>query len=190
MPDLRDGESLDVPGSGGATYTIKNVGGVYACNCMAWRTQSLPVDRRTCKHIRRLRGDAAEDARVGLRAAPPKPTARPGKTARPAPTPPVVVLPNPPAALTLPAPQDAEAIVSAYQFVAGRLTGLLCRLGDGQGVGVAAGLSDRDRDCPPPVGGVVGLRFAQVSATGVPVAAAYAGARADDAEPLPLPPRP
>ena len=56
MPDLRDGESVDVPGSTG-TYTIKNVGGVYACSCMAWRTQSVPVDRRTCKHLRRLRGD-------------------------------------------------------------------------------------------------------------------------------------
>lgn len=186
MPDLRDGESLDVPGSNGAVYTIKNVGGVYACNCMAWRTQSAPVDRRTCKHLRRLRGDAAEDARVGLRAAPPKPVNKPGK---PSPAPPPVTLPNPPPALTLSAAVEADAIVTAYQFVGGKLTGLLCRLGDGQAVGIAAGLADRDRDCPPPVGGIVGLRFREVSATGVPVGASYAGVRGDDAETLPLPPR-
>jgi len=181
MPDLRDGESLDVPGSGGAVYTIKNVGGVYACSCMAWRTQSAAADRRTCKHLRRLRGDAAEDARVGLRAAPPKPSAKA------APAPPPVTLPNPAAARTLPAAVDADAIVTAYQFGSGKLTGLLCRLGDGQAVGVAAGFADRDRDCPPPVGAVVGLRFRQLSATGVPVGATFAGARPDDAPTLPLP---
>jgi hypothetical protein len=190
MPDLRDGESMNVPGSDGAVYTIKNVGGVYACNCMAWRTQSAPVDRRTCKHLRRLRGDAAEDARVGLRAAPPKPAAKATKAGKPAPPPPPVVLPNPVAALSLPASQEADAIVTAYQLAAGRLAGLLCRLGDGQAVGVAAGFADRDRDCPPPVGGIIGLRFQKVSATGVPVGASYAGLRGDDADTLPLPPRP
>lgn len=183
MPDLRDGESIDVPGSNGAVYTIKNVGGVYACNCMAWRTQSAAVDRRTCKHLRRLRGDAAEDARVGLRAAPPKP----GKPGKPAPAPPPVTLPNPAVARTLAAAVEADAIVTAYQFGAGKLTGLLCRLGDGQAVGVAAGLADRDRDCPPAVGAIVGLRFQKLSATGVPVGASYAGARPDDAPALPLP---
>lgn len=187
MPDLRDGESIDVPGSDGARYTIKNVGGVYACNCMAWRTQSAPVDRRTCKHLRRLRGDAAEDARVGLRAAPPKPSSKPGK---PAPAPLPVTLPNPPAALTLPAATEADAIVTAYQFAGGRLAGLLCRLGDGQSVGIAAGLAERDRDCPPPVGGIVGLKFQKVSATGVPVGASFAGLRGDDADTRPMPPRP
>ncbi len=180
MPDLRDGEALDVPGSNGATYTIKNVGGVYACTCMAWRTQSAAADRRTCKHIRRLRGDAAEDARVGLRAAPP----RPGKAT---PAAPHVALPTPVAARTLPAAVEADAIVTAYQFTTGRLTGLLCRLGDGQAVGVAAGFADRDRDCPPPVGAIVGLRFRHLSATGVPVGATFAGARPDDAPARPLP---
>ncbi|QDU19041.1 hypothetical protein [Urbifossiella limnaea] len=180
MPDLRDGESLDVPGSNGAVYTIKNVGGVYACTCMAWRTQSAAVDRRTCKHLRRLRGDAAEDARVGLRAAPPKPSAKGGK---PSPAPPPVTLPNPAAAHTLPAPVEADAIVTAYQFAGGRLIGLLCRLGDGQAVGVSSGLADH----PPAVGSIVGLRFQKLSATGVPVAAGFAGARTDDAATLPVP---
>ncbi len=183
MPDLRDGESIEVPGSDGSVYTIKNVGGVYGCSCPAWRTQSAAVDRRTCKHIRRLRGDAAEDARVGVRAAPPKP----GKAGKPAPAPPHVTLPNPVAARTLAAAVEADAIVTAYQFGGGKLTGLLCRLGDGQAVGVAAGFADRDRDCPPPVGAVVGLRFRQLSATGVPVGATFAGARPDDAPALPLP---
>jgi DNA ligase-1 len=41
------------------------VGGVYSCTCPAWRNQSLHPDRRTCKHLRKLRGDAAEEARIG-----------------------------------------------------------------------------------------------------------------------------
>ena len=65
MPDLRDGESTGIQGSGSRPYVLKNVGGVYSCSCPAWRNQSLPIERRTCKHLRKLRGDAAEEARLG-----------------------------------------------------------------------------------------------------------------------------
>jgi DNA ligase-1 len=81
MADLNDGESVAVQGSGPRPYVLKNVGGVYSCSCAAWRNQSLPVERRTCKHLRNLRGDAAEQARVGgALPAPPK-AAGPGSTA-------------------------------------------------------------------------------------------------------------
>src|SRR5947209_20042765 len=70
MPDLADGETFEMKGSGAKPYQLKNVGGVYSCTCPAWRNQSLPIERRTCKHLRKLRGDAAEEERVG-RAAPP-----------------------------------------------------------------------------------------------------------------------
>ena len=183
MPDLWDGESREVRGSTGNTYTIKNVDGVYMCNCMSWRTQSVPVDKRTCKHIRQLRGDAAEDRRIGAAPAP-KPPAPPAV----APTPraePVAV-----AAMRLPAPQDTEAIVTDYLLAGDRLNGLRVRLGDGQMLAVTAGFSDRDRWCLPPVGGIVTLRFQQVTASGLPVAPTYAGMRPDDAPTLPAPPRP
>lgn len=65
MPDLNDGESIEMKGSGAKPYVLKNVGGVYSCTCPAWRNQSVAIERRTCKHLRKLRGDAAEDARVG-----------------------------------------------------------------------------------------------------------------------------
>ena len=65
MPDLQDGESVEMQGSGKAPYVIRNTGGVYSCTCPAWRNQSLGIERRTCKHIRKLRGDAAEQERVG-----------------------------------------------------------------------------------------------------------------------------
>jgi DNA ligase-1 len=65
MPDLSDGESIEVKGSGAKPYLVRNVRGAYSCTCPAWRNQSAPSDRRTCKHIRRLRGEAAEEARVG-----------------------------------------------------------------------------------------------------------------------------
>jgi DNA ligase-1 len=65
MPDLNDGESVEVQGSGSKPYVLKNVGGVYSCSCPAWRNQSIAIERRTCKHLRKLRGDTAEEARVG-----------------------------------------------------------------------------------------------------------------------------
>src|SRR5437588_8475317 len=65
MADLNDGESVEMKGSGARPYVLKNVGGVYSCSCPAWRNQSVPIERRTCKHLRKLRGDAAEEARIG-----------------------------------------------------------------------------------------------------------------------------
>jgi DNA ligase-1 len=65
MPDLNNGESMEMQGSASRPYVLKNVGGVYSCSCPAWRNQSLGIERRTCKHLRRLRGDAAETARLG-----------------------------------------------------------------------------------------------------------------------------
>ena len=65
MPDLSDGESIEMQGSGAKPYVIRNVGGVYSCTCPAWRNQSVAIERRSCKHIRKLRGDAAEEARTG-----------------------------------------------------------------------------------------------------------------------------
>lgn len=65
MPDLNDGESIEIKGSGVKPYLIRNIGGLYSCTCPAWMNQSLPIEQRTCKHIRKLRGDAAEAERIG-----------------------------------------------------------------------------------------------------------------------------
>src|SRR5438105_732798 len=65
MADLNDGESLEMKGSGAKPYVLKNTGGVYSCTCPAWRNQSTAIERRTCKHLRKLRGDAAEESRLG-----------------------------------------------------------------------------------------------------------------------------
>jgi DNA ligase-1 len=65
MRDLLDGETVQMQGSAIRPYQLKNVGGVYSCSCPAWRNQSLPIERRSCKHLRRLRGDQAEQVRVG-----------------------------------------------------------------------------------------------------------------------------
>ena len=65
MSDLADGESAQLQGSAARPYIIKNVGGVYSCSCPAWKNQSLPIERRTCKHLRRYRGEAAEASRLG-----------------------------------------------------------------------------------------------------------------------------
>lgn len=65
MPDLEDGQTTEMKGSGTKPYLLKNTGGVYSCSCPAWRNQSNPIEQRTCKHLRKLRGDAAEEARIG-----------------------------------------------------------------------------------------------------------------------------
>src|SRR5579872_205696 len=65
MPDLRDDESIHVQGSSDKPYVLSNRGGVYSCTCPAWRNQGAAIERRTCKHLRALRGDAAEQARTG-----------------------------------------------------------------------------------------------------------------------------
>jgi DNA ligase-1 len=65
MTDLADGEVAHVQGSASKPYELKNTGGVYSCSCPAWRNQSVAIERRTCKHLRKLRGTAVEDARVG-----------------------------------------------------------------------------------------------------------------------------
>src|SRR3954469_23326822 len=65
MSDLSDGESVEMKGSGAKPYVLKNTGGVYSCTCPAWRNQSTAIERRTCKHLRKLRGAEAETARLG-----------------------------------------------------------------------------------------------------------------------------
>ncbi len=65
MRDLSDGQSVEVQGSARLPYVLKNVAGVYSCSCPAWRNQSLPIERRTCKHLRQLRGEQTEQQRVG-----------------------------------------------------------------------------------------------------------------------------
>ncbi len=65
MPDICDGQSVEVQGSAAKPYLLKNVGGVYSCTCPAWRNQSLSIDRRTCKHLAKWRGVEAEAQRIG-----------------------------------------------------------------------------------------------------------------------------
>jgi len=70
MADLADGESVEMQGSGSKPYVLRNVGGVYSCSCPAWRNQSVAIESRTCKHLKKLRGDAAEATRIGTPATP------------------------------------------------------------------------------------------------------------------------
>ena len=74
MPDLQDGESVEVQGSARLPYILKNVGGVYSCSCPSWRNQSLPIERRTCKHLIGLLGEKAETERIAERVSTPAST--------------------------------------------------------------------------------------------------------------------
>ncbi len=65
MPDLADGQTAEIQGSASKPYLLKNTGGVYSCSCPAWRNQSIAIEQRTCKHLRKYRGDAAETERIG-----------------------------------------------------------------------------------------------------------------------------
>ena len=66
--DLADGESREVQGSGSKPYVLKNTAGVYSCTCPAWMHQGLAIEKRTCKHLKALRGEDVEIARVGTSA--------------------------------------------------------------------------------------------------------------------------
>lgn len=90
MPDLKDGESVAIPGSARTPYLLKNVGGVYSCTCPAWRNQSLPIERRSCKHLRLYRGEQAEQQRLGSLPAP-----NPVSTAKVTPAAPQLLLAHP-----------------------------------------------------------------------------------------------
>ena len=57
--------NVEMQGSARSPIVLKNTGGVYSCTCPAWRNQSIAIERRTCKHLRKLRGDAEEEARIG-----------------------------------------------------------------------------------------------------------------------------
>ncbi len=65
MTDIPDGETVEIKGSARLPYILKNTGGVYSCTCPAWRNQSIGIERRTCKHLRKYRGEQAEQERLG-----------------------------------------------------------------------------------------------------------------------------
>lgn len=65
MADLLDGEYRMVRGDSGNVYTIHRNGDVYSCSCPSWLHQPLPLNKRTCKHLKDFRGENAENERVG-----------------------------------------------------------------------------------------------------------------------------
>lgn len=81
MADLADGATTEVQGSGKQPYVLKNTGGVYSCTCPAWRNQGGAPERRTCKHLKALRGEAAELTRIGASAGS-APAAAPKRSSR------------------------------------------------------------------------------------------------------------
>ena len=54
-----------MPGSGPKPYVLQRKGNVYSCTCSIWRSIDEIEQRRTCKHLRQLRGEKAETGRVG-----------------------------------------------------------------------------------------------------------------------------
>jgi DNA ligase-1 len=65
VAELADGETFEMKGSAAKPYVLKNNGGIYSCDCPAWRNQSAPIDQRTCKHLKKFRGEEAELSRIG-----------------------------------------------------------------------------------------------------------------------------
>ena len=84
MPELKDGESVEVQGSARLPYVLKCIGGVYSCSCPAWRNQSRPIESRSCKHLRSYRSEAAEAERLGVATSTAE-SAAPAKATKPKP---------------------------------------------------------------------------------------------------------
>ena len=54
---LCEGETITVQGNT-TEYDVKKSGGVVYCTCLGWRNQSVPVNKRRCKHLNQLFGAA------------------------------------------------------------------------------------------------------------------------------------
>jgi DNA ligase-1 len=65
MPDIAEGEVVEIQGSAKLPYKLRNIGGVYSCSCPAWCNVGGGIERRTCKHLKAYRGAEAEAARIG-----------------------------------------------------------------------------------------------------------------------------
>jgi len=58
-------EAVFLPGSGPKPYELRKKGNVYSCTCSVWKHIDEIERRRTCKHLRTVRGERAETGRVG-----------------------------------------------------------------------------------------------------------------------------
>jgi DNA ligase-1 len=81
--------------------------------------------------------------------------------------------------------QDAEARVVEHLPGAGKHAGrtgaLLVETPEGKRFSVGTGLSDREREDPPPIGEIITYRYQELSEGGVPRFPSYVGVRADAA---------
>ncbi|KAJ3042037.1 hypothetical protein HDV00_008330 [Rhizophlyctis rosea] len=66
---LNDGDVIEIESSSSsAKYRIKRTWDHYYCTCMAWRNQGgMPVNARTCKHLKEHLGEAYEMARLKMK---------------------------------------------------------------------------------------------------------------------------
>jgi DNA ligase-1 len=78
---------------------------------------------------------------------------------------------------------DAEATVMAYETGKGKLVGklgaLLVRTDDGREFSIGSGLTNAQRESPPPIGTVITYRFRGLSAKGMPRFPTYLRVRQD-----------
>lgn len=68
LNDLYDGEVKTVQGSRGDHYTLSRQGGIYRCTCKAFIYQKAKLREKSCKHLKELRGEQAENERIQLAA--------------------------------------------------------------------------------------------------------------------------
>jgi DNA ligase-1 len=78
---------------------------------------------------------------------------------------------------------DSEAEVVRHEpgkgRHAGRLGALTVRLPNGKEFSVGTGLSDRERESPPPLGSLIRFRYQELSDAGIPRFPSYVGLRSD-----------
>jgi len=64
MPEIEVGQQVEVKGSSSKPYILTRTEDGYACTCPAWRNQSLPIQKRTCKHLVKYLGVDHEKSRL------------------------------------------------------------------------------------------------------------------------------
>jgi hypothetical protein len=66
VPDLPLGGACQMAGSGKQSYVVRRGlnGFIWTCSCPGWKFSKAPLYRRTCKHLKQLRGVENEQARL------------------------------------------------------------------------------------------------------------------------------
>ena len=61
---MRAGDEISITGDSGKNYVLEKREGVCSCSCPAWKFCKGELNQKTCKHLKKYRGEAREEMRI------------------------------------------------------------------------------------------------------------------------------